>query len=226
MSKQIQVLGIDIDNHTVRESMFLLEEYVNTDGLNLVGVITSDLLMQAADHQEIRSIIDSMDLHVIGDITILEVFEETFEQQASEIQKRDLEEVFLNSLILKRKNVFWISDIEADLAELETYMEANYPKLCIAGRFSGRIDEDNLQDVINEVNSIAPDVILIQTADWQQLNLFLQSKNQLNAKLCVCMGYRVKSRFWSTNKSSKIKSLIDQTMFKRRAIRYEMNKEL
>ncbi len=225
MSKRIQVLGIDIDNHTVREMMFLLEEYVNTDGVNLTGVITSDLLMQAADNQEIRNVIDMMDLHVIGDISILEVFEETFEQQVSEIQRRDLEEVFLQSLVRKRKKVYWISDAEADLAELEPYMENNYPKLCIAGHFTGPVEEENLEYVLNEINSIAPDVIFIQTADWQRLGLLLQSKNQLNAKLCICMGYKARSKFWSQNKNSKIKALIDQTMFKRRAIRYEMNKE-
>lgn len=223
MSKRIQVLGIDIDNHTLREAMFLLEEYVNTEGLNLVGIITSDLLMQAADNQEIRQVIDGMDLHVIGDISILEVVEENFEQQAGEILKRDLEEIFLNSLIRKRKTAYWISDYENDLAVLETYMQEHYPKLDIAGHFCGRI-EDNLDSLLNEINSIAPDVIFIQTGDWLRLGHFLQSRNQLNTKLCVCMGYRVKSKFWSSVQNSKIKSLIDQTMFKRRAIRYETNK--
>lgn len=226
MSKGIQVLGIDIDNHTVRESMFLLEEYVNSDGLNLAGVITSDLLMLAADHREVYDILEMMDLQVIGETSILEVLEQTYEQRANEILRRDLEETFLNSLVRKRKKVFWISDAEGDLSVLQSYVEENYPKLDIAGSYTGVIEEENLESIINEINSIAPDVILIQTADWIRLSLLLQAKNQLNANLCVCMSYRVKSKFWSPNKNSKLKSLIDQTMFKRRAIRYEMNKDL
>lgn len=226
MSKRIQVLGIDIDNHTVRETMFLLEEYVNSDGLNLTGVVTSDLLMMASENPQVYDMLEMMDLHVIGDVSILEVLEESYEQQASEVQRRDLEEVFLNSLIRKRKNVFWISDAETDLPVLHSYMEEHYPKLNIAGEFSGIIDEDNMDSVINEINSVAPDVILIQMADWQRMGLLLQAKNQLNVKLCICMGYRVKSKYWSPNKNSKLKSLIDQTMFKRKAVRYQMNKDL
>lgn len=225
MSKRIQVLGIDIDNHTVRESMFLLEEYVNSDGLNLTGVVTADLLMQAADVPELRKLLEMMDLHIIGDVTVLEVLEESYDQQAGEIQRCDLEEVFLNSLIRKRKKIFWISDSDSDLPVLNNYMQENYPKLEIGGSFCGLVEEENLESVINEINSVAPDVIFIQTADWMRLGMLLQAKNQLNAKLRICMVYRVKSKFWSPNKFSKIKSLIDQTMFRRRAVKYEVNKE-
>lgn len=226
MSKRIEVLGIDIDNHTVRESMFLLEEYANTDGVNLTGVITSDLLMQATEYEEIRNVINMMDLRLVGDISILEVLEETFDQQAGEIQRRELEEVFLNSLIRKRKKIFWISDNEKDYEILAEYKEQNYPKLDIGGSYLGLIEEENLASILNEINSVAPDVLIIQTADWRRLGMLLQVRNQLNIKLCVCLGYKQKSKYWSPDNASKIKSLLDQTMFKRKAIRYRQNKEI
>lgn len=225
MSKRIQVLGMDIDNHAVRETMLLVEEYVNTDGINLMGVISSELLMQAADFPKIRQVFDMMELRVIGDITILEVQEDIYEQQVEEIQRKELEEVFLNYLIRKRKTVFWISDSPSDEEALQDYVREHYPRLDIAGSYFGMMDEENLEAIVNEINSVAPDVLMIQTGDWRRLGRLMEKKNQLNARLGVCMDYKLNTRFWSPNRTSKLKSMIDQTMFKRRAIRHEMNKE-
>lgn len=225
MSKRIQVLGMDVDNHAVRETMLLVEEYVNTDGINLMGVISSELLMQAADFLQIRQVFDMMELRVIGDIAILEVQEDIYEQQVEEIQRRELEEVFLNYLIRKRKTVFWMSDSPSDEAALQDYVREHYPRLDIAGSYFGMIDEENLESVVNEINSVAPDVLMIQTGDWRRLGLLMEKKNQLNTRLGICMDYKLKTRYWSPNRTSKLKSMIDQTMFKRRAIRHEMNKE-
>ncbi|MCI8372479.1 MAG: WecB/TagA/CpsF family glycosyltransferase [Lachnospiraceae bacterium] len=223
MSKRVRILGMEIDNHTIREMMFLLDEYVNSDGLNLAGVVTADLLMTASENPDIRQILEHMDMHIIGDATILEVLEETYEQQVGEVQRRDLEEVFLNSLISKRKKVYWISDSENDMPALQDYMQQNYPKLNIAGSYMGDMNEENIDSIVNEINGVVPDVILFQTDLLSRLKLFIQYRNQLNAKLCICMGYRIKSKYWSPNRNSKIKTLIDQTMFKRKVVRYQMN---
>lgn len=225
MSKRVQVLGIDIDNHTVRENMFLLEEYVNSDGLNFVCVVTPDLLVEAYENVDVSELLEQMDMCLIGDVAILEVLEEPYGQQAGEIQSRELEENFLSALIRKRKSVYWLSDDESDLEHLKVYMEQHYPKLNIAGIYTGSMDEDKIDALVNDINSVAPDVILLQTAYTSRLQTMWQVKNQLNAKLCVGLSYRIRSKYFSPNRNSKIKSLIDQTMFKRKAIRYQMNQK-
>ena len=224
MSKRVHVLGMEIDNHTIRETMFLLEEYVGTEGLNFVGVLTPEILMAAVENPDVYGLVEQMDMHIIGDVAILEVLDDVYEQQAAEVAKRELEEVFLQMLIRKKKNVYWVSDEESDLTELTRYMEEHYPKLNIAGSFTGDL-EDNVDSFINDINSVAPDVIFIQTASWRKPELLMKHKNRLNAKLCVYLNYRVRSKYYALNRNSKIKSLIDTTMFKRKAIRYQMNRE-
>lgn len=225
MSKRIQVLGIELDNHTVRELMFLLDEYVNSDGLNIAGIVTAEYLMQASEDEKLRGLLDMMDLRIIGEQVILEVVEGSYEQQAGEVQKQELEEELLNSLIRRKKTVYWISDQETDLPILNDYMREHYPKLTIAGHFTDELTEENIDAFLNELNSVAPDVILFQTSSPAKLRLLLDRKNLLNAKLCICMSYRARSKYWSPNRNSKIKTLLDQTMFKRKAIRYQMNEE-
>lgn len=225
MSKRIQVLGMEIDNHTLREMMFLLDEYTNSDGLNVVGVLTTEILMAASEQENVEQMLKDMNMHVIADVAILEVQKELYEQQVKDIQRCELEELFLNMLIRKKKTVYWISEAEHDLEVLQEYMQEHYPKLNIAGCYTKRITEEEIESLINDINRVAPDVIFMQITSPAQQAYLLQYRNQLNAKLCICLSYRVRSKYWSPNKNSKIKTLIDQTMFKRKAMRYAMDKQ-
>lgn len=225
MSKKIQVFGIDIDNYTVRETMLLLEEYISTDGLNIVELISPELLLAAFEQEELREMIDNADMQIIGDAAILEVLPETYEQNVNEIQRRELEEQFLRSLIRKKKTAYLIAGSEEELQIFREYIEKNYKELHMAGYYAGRIDEENTDYIINDINSAAPDVIFTHLPSPLQENFVFQNRNRLNARLCMCLGIYMKTKYPSGRKISKIKALIDQTLFKRKAIKYAVENE-
>lgn len=221
MSKKVQVLGIKLDNYTVREMMLLLEEYISTEGLNLVEVVSPDLLMTASENRELKAMIEETDLQIIGDPVILEVVEESYHQQQSkEIQKCELEEQFLRSLIRKKKTVYWIGHSESALHSFQEYIGENYPDLNIVGYFAGTIGEANVDAVMNDVNSTTADVILLNFPSPQQEQFVMENRNRFNARLCMCLGMSLKSRYPSRSRVSKLKALIDQTVFKRKVIKY------
>lgn len=226
MSKKIQVLGIEIDNYTIREMMLLLEDYISSEGLHIVQIITPELLLLASEHDQIKEMIDKVDLQVIGDVSILEVVSPSHEQQQSEVQKKELEELFLRSLIRKKKTVYWIGHTEEQLAMFKDYMNENYPDLVLVGQFAGKIEEDDTDYILNDINSVAPDVLLLNLSSPLQENFVFRNRNRFNAKLCICIGLHMKSKFLSRKKSSKIKSLIDQTIFKRKALKYMSDHEM
>ena len=107
MAKFIEVFGIKIEAYTVRENMQFLEEFVTTDDLNIVSVVSSYMLMAASGDKELSDFIKSTDLRVIADPVIFEVAEERFEQQYGQVKKQELEEQFLRCLIRKKKKVFY-----------------------------------------------------------------------------------------------------------------------
>lgn len=225
MSKKVQVLGIQLDNYTVREMMLLLEEYITTEGLNLVEVVSPDLLMLASKNAEVKAMIEETDLQIIGHPVILEVVKESYEQQSNEIQKCELEKQFLQSLIRKKKTVYWIGASESALQGFQEYIEENYPDLNIVGYFAGTIGEVNADAVMNDINNTAADVILLNLPSPQQEQFVMENRNRFNARLCICMGTSLESRYPSRSRVSKLKALIDQTVFKRKVIKYLSEKD-
>ena len=151
MAKNIQVLGIELETYTVRENMQFLEEYITSDEMNIVSVVSPQTLICANDNEEFADFLNECDLRIIGDTTILEVVEQKFEQQYSQIRKMELEEQFLRCLIRKKKKIFWVCSNSEQLRRFEGYVQGNYPDLNVAGTCSEGIEEDKIENIINEI---------------------------------------------------------------------------
>lgn len=220
MAKNIQVFGIELETYTVRDNMQFFEEYVVSDEMNIVSVVTPYVLNAALDNDDLRKFIEECDLRVIADTAILEVVEEKFDQQYTQIKKNELEEQLLRCLIRKRKKVFWIGDNKEQQKKFETYIKENYSDLNVAGMYGEGIEEEKIENIINEINSADADVLLLNFHSPAQEMFLVKYKHLLHTKLCICLGDGIKSHYSSGVRISKLKGLFDQTVFKRKVIKY------
>ena len=223
MAKKIQVLGITLEAYTVREQMRFLEEYVASDELNIVCAVSADMLMRTLENTQLQGFIRQADLRIITEPIILEVVEENCEQQYAQIKKHELENQFFQFLIRKKKRLYWLGDSQEDLNAFEKYMQENYANLNIAGSFAECIEEENIENIINEINGADADVLLLHFHSPMQEQFIESYKQLLHANLCVCVGDGIRGRYESGVRISKLKGLLDQTMFKRKALKYNSN---
>lgn len=221
MAKKIQVLGIELENYTVRDHMCFLEEYLLSDELNIVSIVSSQLLMLASEDEHLREFISHQaDLRIIADTAILEVQEEKYEQQYGQIKRKDLEEQFLRTLIRKKKRVFWIGAKEEQKQDFEHYIETRCDGLKLVGTMAGCIEEEANEHIINEINSADVDVLILNLQSPKQEQFIQKYKHLLHVKLCICVGEGVRTKYASGIRVSKLKEVLDQTMFKRKALKY------
>lgn len=220
MAKKIQVLGIDLETYTVRENMQFLEEYITSEGMNVVSVVSPQTLIAANEDQVLENFLKECDLRIIADVTILEVVEQKFTQQYSQIKKVELEEQFLRCLIRKKKKVFWVGKDSDQLRRFENYINENYSDLNVAGAYAEGIEEDKIENIINEINSADVDVLLLDLNSPAQEMFLMKNKHLLHTRLCICMGDGVRTHYPSGVRISKLKGLLDQTLFKRKVVKY------
>jgi len=225
MAKNIQVFGIELETYTVRENMQFLEEFINSEEMNMVSVISPNSLMIAYENEEYAEFLKDCDLRIIGDTTILEVADQRFEQQYNQIKKMELEEQFLRCLIRKKKKIFWMGSDSEQLRRFESYIQENYPDLNVAGTCSEGIEEDKIENIINEINSADVDVLLLSFHSPVQEMFLKNNKHLLHTRLCICIADGIKSHYPSGVRISKLKGLLDQTLFKRRVVKYNSESE-
>lgn len=225
MAKNIQVFGIDLETYTVRENMQFLEDFVTSEEMNIVSVVSPYMLNAALNNEELHNFIKECDLRIIADTVILEVADDKYEQQYSQIRKMELEEQFLKYLIRKKKKIFAFFGDREQLKRFENYVGENYPDLIVAGTCGDGIEEIEIENIINEINSADVDVLLLNFHSPNQEKFIMDYKQLLHTKLCICMGDGVRSRYSSGVRISKLKGLLDQTLFKRKVIKYNSENE-
>ncbi len=222
MAKNIDVFGISLETYTVRENMQFFEEFVTTEELNIVSVVSSYMLMTASADQRLTDFIKKTDLRIIADPVIYEVVQGNYEQQYGQIKKQELEEQFLKCLIRKKKKIYFIGENEEQVRRFEIYIQEHYSDLIIAGTCGEGIEDDKVEHIINEINSADVDVLLLFFHSPSQENFIMNNKHLIHARLCVCIGDGVRSRYSLGIRISKIKGLLDQTLFKRKVMKYNL----
>ena len=77
MSEKINVLDLEIDKLSAKEAMKASMEYMLSDPVNVIELVTVDRLMQINERAELKDEVREFDLVLAGDRTILEAAEVT-----------------------------------------------------------------------------------------------------------------------------------------------------
>ena len=71
MIKKIEILGIQLDNYTVREATRKVEEYLNNTVMNTIESISMQMLVMAGEDEALKESIENLDLAIISEKEIL-----------------------------------------------------------------------------------------------------------------------------------------------------------
>ena len=71
MVKKLDILGISLDNYTVREAMLRIEACWNNTIMSTVETISMDTLVKAQADELVKNCIENLDLAIICDKEIL-----------------------------------------------------------------------------------------------------------------------------------------------------------
>lgn len=73
MTKKIDILGLSLDNYTVREAIRQVETFLENNVLNTIENISMQMLIDAEESETLREVIQGLDLAIIGEKEILQV---------------------------------------------------------------------------------------------------------------------------------------------------------
>ena len=77
MKSRVNVLEIELNNNTAKEAMQKVMEYMQTEPMNIVEIISADTLVKSKDNETLKDNIAQADLVLAGEQAVLEVAEVT-----------------------------------------------------------------------------------------------------------------------------------------------------
>ena len=188
MVKKIDILGVKLDNYTVREAIRQVESYLSNDTLNTIEHISMQMLTAAEGDAISKDMINSLNLAIIGEKEILQAAGLASMQRVRETEENDFYFEFFKRLERNKKSIFLLGEATQKVEEMKKELLTSFPKLVFAGEYAVEKCVGNLEAVINEMNAGTPDVIVSILPSPMQEHFLWDHRDKISANIWYGVG--------------------------------------
>ena len=190
--REIQVLGIDLTDYTVKEAMKRVEEFYKGGPVSAIGLITSSGILDAGNMPGIEEWMQSLDLAVLYDEDILKAVGNTNPARIREVREDQFLQEFFRRLVKHKRTVFLLSDNEAGLSKLTDIVLGYQERVRVVGTYA--LDELDTDDdfLINKINITAADVVISLLSSPRREAFFKDNHMKLQASIWLMLKDGVK----------------------------------
>lgn len=188
MIKKIDIMGIQLDNYTVREAIRHVETYLSDNVLNTIETISMQMLLEAEQDEVVKEVIDSLDLSIIGEKEILRAAGVATMQRMKETEENDFSFEFFKRIERNKKSLFILGETDSRIERVREALKQEFPKIEIVGEYAVENCVGNLEAVINDMNAMTPDVIMSILPTPMQEHFFLEHRDKMNANIWYGVG--------------------------------------
>lgn len=222
--KVIDVLGMHITDYPLKEAIKLSLKFISGGAMNTIFYVSSQVLVDAGESQQQREWIESMDLILYGEPTVLDVLGENSRERKSEIKQDAFLHEFIKKIARGKQSVYLILDTEEKADQLAEYLKELHGSVNIIGRYIWNEEQSSADDLVNELNDVSPDVIISKLPNLVQQQLICENRHMINASVWVALLYERVAKKKNITFGSKLGWLFYKRLFKRKVNKYEIEK--
>ena len=188
MIKKVDILGIQLDNYTVREAIMCVERYLSNNVLNTIESISLQMLINSETDTVLKEVMGSLDLAVIGEKEIIQAAGLETMQRIKETEENDFYFEFFKRIERNKKSVFLLGETEEKIEELKKELQKDFSQLKFAGDYAVENCVGDLEAVINDMNATTPDVIVSVLPSPLQEHFLHEHRDKMNANIWYGIG--------------------------------------
>ena len=218
--ENIHIFDVKIQGLTVKEAMRQVIEYLNTDVLNTVEIMTMDMLMQGQDNADWKEKAAQLDLVLPGEREILDAVKIQDRILIRDVENSVFLKMFLKYFQKNHKKVFLLAEDEEEAAVLAEEMGRYHRGIVITGSFILPREEGQIENVINEINGTETDCLVsVLSSPWQEEFIAAQ-RALLNVRLWLGCGDTLRQIYKEKRTGGKVRKF-----FLKKVFRYKVEKE-
>ena len=179
MIKKVDILGIQLDNYTVREAIMCVERYLSNNVLNTIESISLQMLIDSETNPVLKEVMSSLDLAIIGEKEIIQAAGLESMQRIRETEENDFYFEFFKRIERNKKSVFLLGDTQEKIDSLKAELTEEYAVETCVG---------DLEAVINDMNATTPDVIISVLPSPMQEQFLYEHRDKMNANIWYGIG--------------------------------------
>lgn len=185
--RKFSILGVSLSDYTAREALKLADRYLHSGALNTLTYITAQTLGQAAKNEQERALLEETDLTFCVEPDILEAAGIAGTGRVREIEERAFLREFLKRLGRQQEGIFILGDTLEQAQEFrELLLEQQENLRIVACRGYAEFDAQR-ERLMNEINGVAPAVIISRMTWPVDLELMHAGRKFLNAEIWLSL---------------------------------------
>lgn len=189
MSSRKELAGVRIDICSQREAVYKIEQYMETDGLHAVELISMKTVVTAGNDENVRRCLEDLELVLPSDKEILEELGVTSRKWLEEAKDRRVLYEAMRSIVKEKHSVYLLTQNREQMEQLCQYLEETFGELpCICGNTVWEEAEGDCELIINDINAVAPHLLLVLLPTPDQEKFLLDNRNMLNVRLWLGIG--------------------------------------
>lgn len=188
MSKKIQICGLEIDNFTYEDLLTVIRSKINSNDKTLISYANANTINLTYNNKALRKLLNEFSyIHPDGaGIYFASKFLYGNAGLNERITGSDFYPMLAENAISNNWRIFFFGHDNETLDKTRK----TYPGLNICGKHNGY--NYNNSEVISEINSAKPDILIIGLSFPVQEKWITEHKEKLNFKVCLCVGDGIK----------------------------------
>lgn len=187
---QINILGIDLNNYSLKEALALTESFLQEGLVKTVLYIDAKMIVTAGENENYRDYLSKCDLTIIDDEGIVEALPQTQDLKIEDVEEETYTRILLKKLVYGHKRITLLSDTTENLSGLEDNLLSYRNDLTIVSKIAMDSVEDSVETMVNEINDVIPDVIISRMEAVRQAEIMEKSRKMMNCRLWVGLPER------------------------------------
>lgn len=222
--KVIDVLGMHITDYPLKEAIKLSLKFISGGAMNTIFYVSSQVLVDAGESRQQKEWLESMDMILYGEPTVLDVLGENSRERKNEIKQDAFLHEFIKKIARGKQTVYLIMDSEEKAEQLTNYLKELHGSVNVVGKYIFDGEQTTADELVNELNDVSPDVIISKLPNIVQQQLICENRHMINASVWVALLYERVAGKKNITFGPKLGWLFYKGLFKRKVNKYEIEK--
>lgn len=187
MQDRIQLLNVAVDIASTKTASNATIGYLREESSKVVYFLNSETLLLLAENSELREAVEDSGLVLPGTVSVNTSINEVLGHKRDSFFVESYFDAILEYAVEKGYEILIVAENQERFVSIQENIQEKHPYIALSGVFITE-QEESTDHIVNEINSVAPDILLVAMEEKRQLELLRLYRNQMNAGLMLFTG--------------------------------------
>jgi N-acetylglucosaminyldiphosphoundecaprenol N-acetyl-beta-D-mannosaminyltransferase len=187
----ITIVGVPLDNMTMRSAIARIAGYLQEGGFHQVATANINFLVNSLRHPELRKVLGSCDMVVPDGMPLLWISRQMRTPLRERVTGVDMVPHLARLSAEHGYRIYLLGAIESSSNAAVAELERQYPGVQIVGRHCPPylpLDQMDNEDILRRIRAARPDILLVAFGNPKQEIWLARHRNRLQVPVCMGIG--------------------------------------